>query len=242
LNRAVPPNEPTRRINLLLLPGLLCDATIWAAQHEQLADVATTWAPDYRWADTLETMAQAALDVVPGPLAVAGHSMGARVALEVWRAAPERVTRLALFDFGVDPVADGEGQSRRTLTDLSASSGTNALVDTWLVSMVHPDRHDEPGLMEPLADMVRSYTPDEHAGQISALLNRRDLRPLLPSITVPTLVAVGRQDPWRSIEHHREIAAAIPGARLEIIDDSGHMAPAERPAAVTALLRSWLHW
>lgn len=238
----MPQNEPTQRTNLLLLPGLLCDATIWAAQHEQLSDVATTWAPDYRWADSLEAMAHAALDIVPGPIAVAGHSMGARVALEVWRAAPDRVTRLALLDFGVGPVAEGEAQSRRTLTDLSAGSGTSALVDTWLVPMVHPDRHDEPGLMEPLSDMVRTYTPDEHAGQISALLKRRDLRPLLPSITVPTLVAVGKQDPWRSIEHHQEIATVIPGARLAIIDDSGHMTPAEQPGTVTALLRSWLEW
>lgn len=238
----MPPNEPTQRTNLLLLPGLLCDATIWAAQHEHLGDVARTWAPDYRWADSLEAMAQAALEVVPGPIAVAGHSMGARVALEVWRAAPDRVTRLALLDFGVGAVAEGEAESRRTLTELSADSGTSALVDTWLVSMVHPDRHDEPGLMEPLGNMVRSYTPEQHAGQISALLQRRDLRPLLPTITVPTLVAVGRQDPWRTIEHHQEIAAAVPGARFEIIDDSGHMAPAEQPETVTELLRSWLDW
>ena len=229
-------------INLLLLPGLLCGDSYWALQRDELGDLATTHVPDYRSADRLEQMAEISLGMVDGPISVAGHSMGARVALEAWRLAPERIDRLALFDFGVGPVANGERAGRKVLTDLSATQGIDAMARVWVASMVHPGRRADADLVEPLQTMVATYTPSQHAGQVDALLHRSDLWPLLPTITVPTLIAVGRQDPWRSVEHHEDIASAIPRARLVVIDDCGHMAPAEQPRVVSELLGEWLRW
>ena len=226
--------------NLVLLHGLLCDASIWAHQSRALATSANVVVPVYRSASRLEEMAETSLGSVDGKMAVAGHSMGARVALEMWRTAPERITRLALFDFGVGGVAEGEPEKRKMLTDLAADQGIEAVATEWVASMVKPDRRDDVALVSSLHEMVLRYTPAEHAGQVAALLNRRDLWPLLPTITVPTLIAVGRQDPWRSVEHHEDIAAAIPGARLAVIEDCGHMAPAEQPDVVLDLLRGWL--
>ena len=229
-----------RPANLLLLPGLLCDETIWAAQVEGLRDLADIHVPQYRSAASLEEMAHTALGVVEGPVAIAAHSMGARVALEAWRSEPRRITRLALFDFWVGPVAESEPEKRKALTDLSAAEGMRAVAEVWVASMVHPDRVDDPELVKPLHEMVCTYTPEQHAAQIGALLNRADLWPLLPTITVPTLIGVGRQDPWRSVDQHVQMAGAIPGAHLEIIEDAGHMTPIEQPEVVTQLLRSWL--
>ncbi|MGH3650147.1 MAG: alpha/beta fold hydrolase [Acidimicrobiia bacterium] len=226
--------------NLVLTHGLLCDASIWAHQSRALEKSANVVVPVYRSATRLEDMAAIALDSVEGDIAVAGHSMGARVALEMWRAAPERITRLALFDFGVGGVVDGEIEKRKVLTDLAADHGIGEVATEWVGSMVKPDRRDDSALVTPLHEMVRTYTPAQHAGQVAALLHRRDLWPLLPTITVPTLVAVGRQDPWRSVEHHEDIAAAVPGARLAVIEDCGHMAPVEQPDVVLDLLSDWL--
>jgi len=226
--------------SLLLLHGLLCDETIWEHQSKALQDEIGVVAPVYRSATSLDEMADISLGAVEGPVSVAGHSMGARVALEIWRRAPERVTRLALFDFGVGGVAEGEPAKRRALTDLSSERGIGAVAETWVASMVRPEGVEDQGLIASLHAIVERYTPGQHAAQISALLDRRDLWPLLPTISVPTMVAVGRQDPWRDVENHRQIAAAIPGARLEVIEDCGHMAPVEQPEAVTALLREWL--
>eukprot|EP01031_Cornospumella_fuschlensis_P052683 gene52683-biopygen42413 len=55
---------------------------------------------DYGDADTITAMAEAALAVAPPAFALAGHSMGGRVALEVVRLAPERVQQLILMDTG----------------------------------------------------------------------------------------------------------------------------------------------
>ena len=227
---------------LVLLPGLLCDESIWRRQAETLYDVPEIEIPLYRSATRLEDMARIALDWADGPIAVAGLSMGARVALEMWRAAPERIERLALFDFWVGPVVEGEPARRKVLTDLAETDGMQSVAETWVASMVAPDRIDDAELIEPLHAMVCTYTPEQFKGQIEALLNRVDLWPLLPTITVPTLIAVGRQDPWRSVDQHREMAEVIPGARLEVIEECGHLSPAEQPDAVSRLLRDWLTW
>ncbi len=63
---------------------------------------------------------------------------------------------------------------------------------------------------------------------------------LLPTITCPTLVAVGRQDDWSPPEQHAEIARLIPGAELVIFEECGHMSTVEAPIAVTAALAKWL--
>ena len=65
------------------------------------------------------------------------------------------------------------------------------------------------------------------------------MRPVLPQIKCPTLIACGRQDGFSPPADHEAIAAAIPGARLAIIDDSGHFLPVEQPDALNKALREW---
>jgi pimeloyl-ACP methyl ester carboxylesterase len=226
---------------LYLLPGLLCDEVTWAHQVEGLADLAEVRVPSFYGFDSLAAMAASVLAGAPDRFAVAGHSMGARVALELIRTAPERVERLALLDTGTHPVREGEPEKRQELVDLAFREGMAALAARWLPPMVHPDapRRDK-ALLETLTAMVCRATPEIFTGQVRALLGRPDADPLLPSIKCPTLVGVGRQDAWSPVSQHEPIAAAIPGATLVIFEDSGHMAPMEAPQAVTGALRTWL--
>ena len=91
-----------------------------------------------------------------------------------------------------------------------------------------------------LRAMVMRMTPDIFARQVGALLARPDATPVLASITCPFLVGVGRQDGWSPLAQHAPIAAAVPGARLAVFENSGHMAPLEAPAAVTEALVDWM--
>jgi len=227
-------------LQIVLLPGLLCDASIWAAQVEALSAHADVAVADFSQHDSIAGMARAALALKEGPIVAIGHSMGARAALEAVRLAPERIVRLALLDTGVHPRRDGEEATRQVLVDLAFDDGMAALADRWLPPMVHEARLGDTALMAPLKAMVMRATPEQHLRQIRALLDRPDARPLLGSIVCPTLVMVGKQDRWSPLAQHEEIAAAIPGARLAVIEDSGHMAPAERPDQVSHVLLDWL--
>ena len=226
--------------DLLLLPGLLCDRTVWQAQVDGLANVAKPKVIDYGHCDSLVVMAERTLAEAPSRFALAGHSMGARVALEVMRIAPERVERLALLDTGIHTLRPGETEKRMQLVELAYREGMAALCEAWLPPMAHPDRIADDALMQPLREMVMHFTPERHEAQIKALLTRPDPAPLLSAIACPTLVGVGRQDAWSPPAQHEAIAQAIPGARLIVFENAGHFAPCEAPDQVTKAMWAWL--
>lgn len=228
------------RPTVLALSGLLCDELVWRAQADALAELADVVIVDFPDLDDFGSMAEHALAGVAGEFHLWGHSMGGRVALELWRRSSERVRSLALFDTAVHGVRDGEVESRQVLVDLSARQGMEATADAWLPQMVDPARWHDARLMGRLREMVLRTTPDQHARQINALVTREDQTPILSTIDVPTLVAVGRHDAWSPLAQHEEIAAAIPGARLEVIEDAGHFSTVEQPDAVNTLLREWM--
>lgn len=225
---------------LYLLPGLLCDATVWtkiAAGLDDLADIRT---PDFLGHDDITAMAQTVLDTAPQHFAVVGHSMGARVALEMIRLAPERVERLALLDTGTHAQREGEPATRQVLVDLATNEGMQALASRWLPPMVHPNTPPEGPLMTSLRAMVGRATPEIFAGQMKALLNRPDAERGLSAIRCPVLIGVGRQDAWSPPSQHEAMARAIPHATYVVFENSGHIAPMEAPDAVIEALRGWM--
>ena len=224
------------RPRIVFLPGLLCDAEVFAVQVAALAPFADVAVADFTGCDSIEAMADVALDRLPGPVSLVGFSMGGRAALECVRRAPERVERLVLMDTGAAPARDGEAAGRMELVDLAHRDGMTALATRWLPPMVHVDRETDPALIGPLTAMVERMTPAIFERQIRALIGRPDARPLLAAIHCPTLVVVGRQDRWSPLAQNRELAETIPGARLAVIEDSGHFSPAEGPEAVAGAL------
>lgn len=224
---------------LLLLSGLLCDETVWADIPERLSDSADVRIVSFRGFSTVAKMAEHVLSIAPECFAVAGHSMGGRVALEVVRSAPRRVSGLALLNTGVHPVRDGEPQSRSRLVRLAYEHGMAALAAEWLPPMMAAGPRTME-LIPRLTAMIERSTPDSYAGQIQALLNRPEALPVLPTISVPTLLLSGSEDTWSPISQHETMRRRIPHATLFEIHGAGHMAPIERPDAVALALRQWL--
>ncbi|MGH8231535.1 MAG: alpha/beta fold hydrolase [Steroidobacteraceae bacterium] len=229
----------------LFLPGLLCDRAAWADTIGQLDDVADCIVPDYQGADSIEGMARAVLRAAPDRFALAGHSMGGRVALEVVRQAPQRVQRLALLDSGFQPRPTGEAGAAETdlrarLVQRARERGMRVMGREWLGGMVHPERLEDRSLIDPMLDMIERATPEDFAAQVRALLKRPDASAVLASIACPTLLICGRQDSWSPPARHAVMAALITGSRLEILERCGHMAPMEQPRQIGRLLRDWL--
>jgi pimeloyl-ACP methyl ester carboxylesterase len=227
---------------LALLPGLLCDARLWAHQARHLAELADPWIADLTAQDSIAAMADDVLARLPRRFALAGLSMGGYVALEIVRRAPERVTRLCLIDTSARPDTDDQAQRRRGLIAVAASAkGTFRGVTRRLLRfLVHPDRVSDPDLTGTIMTMAETVGRDAYIRQQRAIAGRPDFRPILPAIACPTMVICGRQDAVTPLDRSEEIAAAIPGARLAVIEDCGHLAALERPQAVTALMRLWL--
>jgi pimeloyl-ACP methyl ester carboxylesterase len=230
---------------LLLVPGLLCDDAVWAPQRDALSIRTEVIIARHGNADSLGRMAEQALDLTPPRFALAGHSMGGRVALEILARAPERVTRLALLDTGYEGVAPGErGERERAgrlhLLQIARERGMRAMGEEWSRGMVHPARLDDAALMNTILDMISRATPATFAAQIDALLARPDRTAFLRGIDVPTLVLCGEDDAWSPYTRHEAMAALIPRSVLTGVPACGHMSPLERPEAVSAALLAWL--
>ncbi|MCA0424233.1 MAG: alpha/beta hydrolase [Proteobacteria bacterium] len=228
------------RRKIVFMPGLLCDATVFARQAAALVPIADVAIADFSEAKSIDEMAEIALSIFAGPVTLIGFSMGGRAALAACRLDGQRINGLCLMDTGAAPADDDEMDRRMPLVELANMEGMSALAARWLPPMVHVDRETDASLIGPLTKMVERATPAMHERQVRALVSRPDARPVLQTITCPTLVMVGRQDRWSPLADHEVMADAIPDARLAIIENCGHFAPVERPDEVTDTLRLWL--
>jgi pimeloyl-ACP methyl ester carboxylesterase len=227
---------------VLLLPGLASDAALWRDQAQALAhaghepvvtDVHARHA-------SLAQMAQALLAEHPGPLVLAGTSMGGILALEVWRQAPRRVAGLALL--GTSARADTP-EVRRLRTEAIAlfESGRMAeVLQANLAFVFHERNQADSAMVSDYFEMVGRAGPAQLVVQNRALMAREDRRAALGAIGVPVLVACGADDRLTPPECSCEIAAAVPGAVLEVLPQCGHLLTWEQPEAVNRLLLDWL--
>jgi pimeloyl-ACP methyl ester carboxylesterase len=230
-----------KKLPLVLVPGLLCDAQLWRAQVENLADVADMWIADHTRSSTMAGVARDVLADAPFQrFALAGLSMGGYIALEIMRQAAQRVAALALLDTAAAADLPQQTQRRREFIALSERGEFAQVTEILLPLLVHPSRLAERALADVVRSMAENIGKDAFARQQQAIMSRADSRALLQSIACPTLVLCGRDDALTPLARHAEIAAGIRGARLEVIEDCGHLSTLERPAPVNAALRSWL--
>jgi pimeloyl-ACP methyl ester carboxylesterase len=230
---------------LVLLPGFLCDRTVWEAQISALGAARQITVAEWARLDSIPAMAELVLQIAPPSFALAGHSMGGRVAFEVYRRAPDRVARIALMNTNYPPLPPGppgeaETRGRQELLDLARAQGMRAMAQKWLQGMIAPHRQQDSELVERVIRMFERRTPDDFARQMRALLNRPDAGPVLSQVRCPALILTGAEDSWSPPQAHSRMHQAIAGSRLVIVPSCGHMSTMERPAEVAAALLDWL--
>lgn len=224
---------------LVLIPGLVSDAIVWATLADAAAVKMPVHAADLSNGVSITGMAEQILEEVPGGIIAVGHSMGGRIAMEMARVAPGRVRGLVLANTGHHPKREGEKVKRQQMIDLGHRS-MEELADTWLPPMLDEARVGDAALLGELKAMVLRAGADTHERHIRALLERPDATAYLDEIACPILLVAARQDGWSPIAQHQQIADAVPDAELVIIENAGHFAPVERPVEVTATITDWL--
>lgn len=228
------------RTPLLFMPGLLCDTALWGHQLATLTDVAEMTLADMTQDDSIDAMARRALDAAPDRFALCGLSMGGYAAQAVMRLAPERVTRLALLDTAPGPDTPERTAGRRDLMARAAAGDLEGVIDHHMTGFIAANRQDDGKLTAVVRASARNVGAEAYQRQQTAIIERPDNRPNLAAIACPTLVLCGRLDVMTPPAVHEEMASAIPGAKLVIVENCGHLSPLERPEAVSAVLRYWL--
>lgn len=230
------------RPTLVLLPGLACDASLWAPQAQALraAGWAAVVSDAHDKAPTLEAMAQHVLDTHAGPLLLAGASMGGMVALHAALQAPTRVAGLVLVDSSARADSEEVKRLRADAIDHFEHGDVEPFLRINAPLALHPRRASDAALIERYLAMVLRGGVAPLIAQNRAVMQRPDLRPRLREIGCPALVLVGEADGLTPPEHARELAAGLPRAELQVIEGAGHLPTLETPDAVTTRLQSWL--
>jgi len=179
---------------------------------------------------------EAILAQLPGPVGMAGFSMGGYVALALMKRRPEKIRALALVDSraGAD---DAAGKARREEgIALVHAQGVEAIAQAMVPKLLSPEGLKKPDLVERLTRIIKRQKAETVAADLAAMRDREDRTGLLPSVGVPALMIVGEQDILTPPADSQAMAAAVPGARLVTIQAAGHLAPMERPRATAAAL------
>lgn len=227
---------------LLLVPGLLCSARLYAPQVAALWPYGPVMVADHRRDADMEAIATRILADAPPRFALAGLSMGGYIAFAILRQAPDRIAKLALLDTSARPDTPEQKETRQKFIAMAEAGKLAEVVDTLAPRFLHRDRRDDDTLNRLIRDMAADTGVDAFVRQEKAIMTRPDSRPLLAAIKCPTLVLVGEGDELTPPELAKEIAGGISGARLVTVSDCGHLSTVERPEAVNAALGDWLQW
>ena len=246
-------DEAGSGLPLLLVHGWPHDRTMWTGQLGGLAAYARVLAPDLRGAGGSTVSGPYRIDQYADDLVafldslglaravVCGLSMGGYIAFSMLRRHRDRIRGLILADTRASADSDEARANRSRLIAVIEQEGMTALAARQLQSMVgHSTLERQSPLVETVHRMMASVPPEGAIGALRAMAERPDSTPLLRTIDVPTLVVGGAEDGITSPDVLREMAAAIPNSRIEILEHGGHLSPLERPAAFNHVVTEFL--
>jgi len=225
---------------LVLVPGLLCSARLYAPQIAALWPFGPIMVADHRRDAEMSAIAARILADAPPRFALAGLSMGGHIAFAMLRLAPERIAKLALLDTSARPDRAEQSAGREKLIAMVQAGKFDDVVETLALRFLHRSKHNDETFKRTVRNMAADTGPQAFVRQERAIMSRQDSRPLLTTVRCPTLVLVGDGDELTPPELSKEICAGIAGARLVVVPGCGHLSTVDKPDAVNAALAEWL--
>jgi pimeloyl-ACP methyl ester carboxylesterase len=225
---------------ILLVPGLVSSPRIFAPVIPALWRLGPVTVANHIRDDNMGAIARRILAEAPPRFALAGHSMGGYIAFEIMRQAPERVAKLALINTQARPDTPETTTRRRGQIARAQGGEYHAILDELFSGFVHPSRREDASLRQLVHDMGDDIGPEAFVRQQMAVMHRADSRPMLAWIKCPTLVLSGDEDNTIPNSLSVEMAGGIPGAKLVILPNCGHLPQPEQPQATADAMVEWL--
>ena len=226
---------------LLLLPGMMCDARVFAHQINVFSAERPVMVAPLIERASFEYLVEDLLASAPPQFALAGLSMGGIAAMEIMRQAPERVTRLALMD--TNPLADPA--ERIAIRDAQIETVLNGGLRSVIRDEMKPNylspRSDSSSILALCMAMAESMGVAAFVDQSRALQQRRDQCDTLRKIRIPTLILCGEDDALCPVERHELMHQLVEGSQLTVVPGAGHLPQLEQAECVTQVLVQWLN-
>lgn len=225
---------------LVLLPGMMCDARLFGPQILALGNKHTIHLPPISGHDTVEALASEVLEHAPKTFALAGLSMGGIVAMEVFRQAPLRVSRMCLMDTNALPEMPAVAAAREPqIVKVMAGQLEAVMADEMKPNYLAPGAGRQ-AVLDLVLDMALNLGEGVFLRQSRALQRRPDQQATIRRLRVPTLVLCGEYDALCPVARHQFMADLVGHATLNVVAGAGHLPTLEQPDAVTEAMRNWL--
>ncbi|MEN8836689.1 MAG: alpha/beta fold hydrolase [Celeribacter marinus] len=224
---------------VVFLAGFLADGRVFADQVSDLSREYAVMVAPLVGASVTE-MADHVLAHAPPRFAIAGHDLGASVAAEVLRRAPDRVERIALICANAqsEPPNAAAAREPRMVRARSGRLG-EVLFDELPIGALASGPHRN-AIRDYWIDMALEAGVEGYLHQSRIMQRRPDQQNILRRARLPALVIGGQHDTICPPRRQDFIAQLMPRAQLEIIDAAGHLPMLEAPQTVTRILRSWM--
>jgi 3-oxoadipate enol-lactonase len=242
-------------IPVLFIHGYPLNRKIWVSQIEGLSDIARTIAPDLRGHGESQAIGgeysmalladdcAALLDAlsINQKVILCGLSMGGYVAFAFFRKYAARLAGLILTGTRAAPDSEtGKANREKAIAQVNEEGVAN-IIESMLPKLLSPQSFSgNPALVENLRQIMQSVSPEGFIGDLQGMKNRPDSTPWLSQIDVPTLLVFGAQDQIIPLDEARLMHSLIPGSRLEIIPNAGHLPNLEQPQTFNEILRNFL--
>ena len=226
---------------IVLLPGHMCDQRVF---HDQVAGVfkdLEVSIPVITDLDCITEIARKTLATCPTNFALAGHSMGGIVAMEMYRLAPERVSRLALIATNHRSENPAIAQIRQARIDSVKMGKLKEVIRDEMKPAYLYDSPFKALYLKFIMVMALDLGPEVFMKQSRALINRPDQTFTLSEIDIPVALIFGEEDQLCPPEYHYAMQELIPHAELFGIRESGHMVMIEQPTSeFDEAMKAWL--
>lgn len=219
---------------LLCLPGLLCTQAVFgpALATAGVAALRPELPDEGDFADIAGQLAA----MLPERTVILGHSMGSYLAYHLHRLAAPRIAGLVLVSTTARADTPKAAALRDRVVGWARQNGIDALAKTVADTTLGKAALTNAALRAEMVEMARAVGLDTFSRHQAALAGRPDYTGDLARIACPVRVLTGEDDRVTPPDAGREVAAAVPGGRFELVAGAGHMLPLENPDAVAAAL------
>lgn len=228
----------TTQRHIVLIPGFMCDASLWQEVLGGLQQLGTVSFADLNQGTDIDAMAERIIASLPQSCVLIGFSLGGYVARRIAAKAPQRVSQLVLLNTSARATSAEEiARNQQQIKMLKVFPYKGQTV-TALKRALHPARNDNQVLLRHLQTMSLTLGADIFMQQLSII--RQDGHADCAQIFCPVLVVASREDQIRRLQEAEDIFAALPDPTFRIIEDCGHMSPLEQPQILMEYLREFL--
>ncbi|MFL4394438.1 alpha/beta hydrolase [Acinetobacter pittii] len=224
-------------ISVVLIPDYMLDESLW---NELIDEMPKEWSisrATLKEGKTIKEIAQNIVEHAPESFVLIGFSLGGYIARSIVEQFPEKVKALILIASSLR--SDTEEQKSQKLTAIKLNSGKNfhGLSSISIEKTLHSSNVQNRNLVKRIQEMGKTLGYEEFVKQ--SMLDRSSYD--MSKITCPTLIISGADDQLRSSKEEAiELLDQLPHAKLEIINNTGHMIPIEQPKSLASVISIWL--